>query len=202
MYLFIIFIKIYFLLFSFLFSFSCSHMSRNDITKQKMKNLDYFSKLKKHTYHFEDYEGLDNKLELNITFLSHNFQIIQNEILATMYQWDEDTILAKKDEINSSVEEQSKFFLSFFTPNGKNNKLEIESKSLWKIYLMIDGKKYEPRIIKEPGLYDKILTFYPYHTQWSKAYLLIFPLSSNTLERSNAKIIITGPLGYHEINIQ
>ena len=105
-----------------------------------------------------------------------------------------DDELEYKEEKTKAISrhtESTEFFISFFTPEKKHNDLS-QNKTLWKIYLDVNGQRYEGKATKVKLLLSEIQSLYPYHNRWSTPYLISFPVATALVENKTATLTITG----------
>lgn len=141
----------------------------------------------------ELYSGLYNTLNIRATLLrpSMNAAVLQKN--ARMYQWDKPKFDEESAKSATKTSQETEVFVSFFTPEKKHDDLH-KNKTLWKIFLDVNGKRYEGKAAKIKLLTTEIQAFYPEHNSFSTPYLISFPVAANTLEKSDAKLTLTGPI--------
>lgn len=159
---------------------------------------DYESKLDKKTKKLEVYDGFYNKLTVQATWLDSDFTLANLSQQARIAQWDEAKYKEEKAKIVSHHASSTEFFLSFYTPERKHDNLS-SNKSMWKIFLEIDGRRFEGKATKVKGQLPEIQSLYAYHNRWSTAYILNFPISTGLSENKKAILTFTGPIGVAQL---
>lgn len=154
----------------------------------------YHQKIEAHSAGDKQFAGLYHNFEFRSTRLNREITETIHQRLQQFYDWDEQESQQKLDESLKAMNSKTKFWLSFFTPDGKNDNL-ANKVSIWKIYLKAGGQRYEGRAIKANKNYDEAKALFPYHSRWATAYYLEFPVAANEIEGQPVKLIITGPLG-------
>lgn len=141
----------------------------------------------------EVYDGLYNKLTVQATWidsavtdgtLSHN---------ARLSQWNEQKYKEEKSKIISKHTESTEFFISFYTPEKKHADL-TSNKNLWKIFLDVNGQRYEGKATRVKLLLSEIQAIYPYHNRWSTPYVISFPVATSITEGKPAVLTFTGTI--------
>jgi hypothetical protein len=114
----------------------------------------------------------------------------QNEF----YQWDRDKFSGERDKSDRNAGIETTVFLSFFTPERRNDNLS-DVKSIWRVYLEAGDRRYQGKVKKLRTPLAEIIALYPYHTRWNTAYEITFPVPTPAIEAQALKLTITGPLG-------
>ncbi|MFN3454871.1 MAG: hypothetical protein ACK41T_07905, partial [Pseudobdellovibrio sp.] len=99
----------------------------------------------------------------------------------------------EKAKVISKHSTNTEFFVSFYTPETKHDDLN-STKSSWKIYLDVNGQRYEGTATKIKTLFLDLEVMYPKHTRWATPYSVTFPISTPTTEGKSLILTITGPL--------
>lgn len=155
---------------------------------------DYEASTEKYSQHVEIYDGLYNTINMAATLLNSVVTEDQLKQNARIYQWDKNKYEAEKSRISGEHAKQTEVFVSFFTPETKHNDL-YKNKTLWKIFLDADGKRYEGKATKMKLLTTEIQSLYPLHTRFAVPYMVTFSVPTSTIENANSKLTITGPVG-------
>jgi hypothetical protein len=82
-------------------------------------------------------------------------------------------------------------FLSLYTPERKHDDLH-KNKTLWKIFLDSQGRRYEGKAVKIKLLTNEIQAMYPEHTRFATPYLVTFPVSTKSVDGQPTKLTLTG----------
>jgi hypothetical protein len=141
-----------------------------------------------------EYSGFYNNFEYRATILN---SIVRSTLLQKQneyYQWDREKYLTEKDKSDKEMSTETTVFLSFFTPDRKNDNL-TDQKAIWRVYLEAGGKRYQGKAKRVRTLLAELQALYPYHTRWNTAYNIAFPVSTSLIETQPATLTITGPLG-------
>ncbi len=146
-----------------------------------------------------EYSGFYNNFQYKATILNSD---IRTDLLVKQteyYQWDHERSLKESDKYQKEMAAQTDVFLSFFTPDRKNDNL-ADGKSIWRIFLDVGGVRYEGRVKKIRTLISELQALYPYHTRWNTPYLVTFPVATAGVENQSAAFTITGPLGIRTVH--
>jgi hypothetical protein len=145
-----------------------------------------------------EYEGLYNQFTYKATLV--NAPIREAMLLkeAEYFKWDPSQLQTERDKAAEKMANSTDVFLSFYTPERKNDNL-TDSKSIWRVYLDTNGKRYEGKPRKAKKLFAEMATLFPYHTRWNTAYYIEFPVPTSEIEGSSSKLTVTGPLGFKEV---
>ncbi|MGZ3818786.1 MAG: hypothetical protein ACXVCA_19290, partial [Bdellovibrio sp.] len=108
-----------------------------------------------------------------------------------LYQWDEKKLAEEKGKVENRLNNETEIFLSFFTPNRKDDNLS-KPNSIWKIFLDVNGKRYEGKATKIKLSLSEIESLYPYHNRFYTPYSVTFPVSVRSIEGQPMKFTITG----------
>ncbi len=161
----------------------------------------YFSKIEQHSAGDKQFAGLYHNFEFRATILTHEISKSIHDRLDKFYEWDQFEEQEKLNERMQELSDKTKMWLSFFTPERKNDNLANKI-SIWKIYLEANGQRYEGRPYKANMNLDEAKALFPYHSRWATAYYVDFPIPTAEIENSSPKLIITGPLGRREVQFQ
>ncbi len=182
------------LIISSLFLVQCASLS----SKEKFQ-IKYNNYIEKRTRKKQSYSGWNNNYSIRLSLLDTKLQNLQNRFRSYQFQWSNDEETSQKKTLNKKLTHYTEAFMSFYAPNPKNNKLEQKSTSLWKIFLDIDGRRFEGKIKKMSKLRDEIITYYPFHSRWGTPYIITFSAPTSLVDNYKARIIMTGPLGTVEL---
>ena len=181
---------------SWLFTFSLLACTTHPHSKGKEA---YEEKIQRHSAGDKQFAGLYHNFEFRSTVLNEEITKTVHERMNLFYDWSDGE---SQEKLNKSMEElgrKTKIWLSFFTPDSKNDNL-ANKVSIWKIYLHAGGARYEGRAYKSNKNFDEARALFPYHNRWSTGYYVDFPVPTNEIEGENLKLVITGPLGRREVN--
>ncbi len=158
----------------------------------------YLRTLEKSTAGDEDYNGFYNQFSFRATLLNSDVReaILQKQ--ADYYQWDKPKLTSEKQKADQEMASQTAVFVSFFTPDRKNDNL-VDAKSIWRVYLDAGGRRFVASVQKSKKLLAELATLYPYHARWNTPYVFTFPVPTSSIEREKTVLTITGPLGTRNV---
>ncbi|WP_413586478.1 hypothetical protein [Bdellovibrio sp. HCB274] len=154
----------------------------------------YFEIVQKNSDRTIRYSGLYNVLEMQGTLLSAEVLEAQLDQKTRIYLWDETKFQTEKDLVAKRLSSETEIFLSFYTPERKNDDLGTP-KTLWKTFLDVDGRRYEGKVVRMKSSLAELISLYPTHNRFYTPYSLIFPLPAKSIEGKEMKITVTGPVG-------
>ncbi len=160
---------------------------------------EYIEKIEKNSAGDKQFSGLYHQFEFKATVLNTDISRTIHDRLKLYYEWGPQENEEKLQERMQELETKTKLWLSFFTSDRKDDNLAT-STSIWKIYLVADGKRYEGQAIKANFNFSEAQALIPYHSRWATPYYLEFPVPTAEIENSKLSLIITGPLGRREVS--
>lgn len=160
---------------------------------KEISNSDYQSLIEKKSTKTQVYSGLYNQMSVTATRLDGEMTEAYLAHSARLLQWNANQYQTEKNKRISQGSEKTEFFISFYTPERKHNDLS-SNKSIWKIYLDINGQRYEGTAKKIKSQLTEVETMYPSHNRWSTPYSVTFPLAAALADGKPAVITITGTL--------
>ena len=186
------------LVLSFLFVAACATRLPLIAGVKDISSGEYSSLVEAKTQKSEVYDGLYNKLTVQLTRV--DAEMTENILAysAKLSQWSEAVYQDEKSKMISNHSTQTEFFLSFFVPEKKHDNLNIK-KTTWKVYLDVNGQRYEGIAVKNKSLFLDLEAIYPHHNRWSTAYTLTFPVSTASTEGKNLTVTITGPIASTQV---
>lgn len=140
------------------------------------------------------YSGLFNTLDIYSTILNIRVMTGQTDQLARLYLWEKEKYDEEILKMNNHLQVESRFFVSIYTPDRKYHDLN-KSKNLWKIFLDVNGRRFEGSAKKMKMLQPEIQGIYHYHTNFSTPYIVSFPVPMNEVQKFKSKMTFTGPIG-------
>lgn len=146
------------------------------------------------TKKIEIYDGLYNKLTVSATWLDSSMTLGTLAHNARLSQWQELKYRDEKAKVIEKHTNNTEFFVSFYTPERKHADLS-SSKTSWKIFLDVNGQRYEGKATKIKSMLSEIQALYPYHNRWSYPYTVLFPVPTSEIENKPATLTVTGTLG-------
>ncbi len=186
------------LVLSFLFVAACATRLPLIAGVKDISSGEYSSLVEAKTQKSEVYDGLYNKLTVQLTRV--DAEMTENILAysAKLSQWSEAVYQDEKSKMISNHSTQTEFFLSFFVPEKKHDNLNIK-KTTWKVYLDVNGQRYEGIAVRNKSLFLDLEAIYPHHNRWSTAYTLTFPVSTASTEGKNLTVTITGPIASTQV---
>jgi len=168
------------------------------VETEQSSAAEYEKILDKYSTGDTEYNGFYNSFGFHVAIL--NSEVIEASIKrqAFFYLWDQARIDSERDKAFKAASESTDVFLSFFTPDKRDDNLATE-KSIWRVLLDVGGKRYVGKIKKLKRNLSELITLYPFHTRWNTAYLVSFPIMVSQAETQNSKLTITGPLGVRSV---
>lgn len=162
---------------------------------------DYQSLVEKKTQKVEVYSGLYNQMTVSATRMDGEMTEAYLSHSARLLQWSAAQHQTEKAKMISQGTEKTEFFVSFYTPERKHNDLS-SNKSMWKIYLDINGQRYEGTAKKMKSQLTEIETMYPSHNRWSNPYSVTFPIAAAIADGKPAVMTITGTLASTQLKFE
>ena len=159
---------------------------------------DYEQAVIDRTAKIEVYDGLYNKLTIQATWLDSILTDYGLSYSARLAQWDETHYREERSKKVNQNAESTEFFVSLYTPERKHAELN-SIKNLWKIYLQVNGQRYEGKAAKIKMLLSEVQVMYPQHNRWSVPYSITFPIATALVEGKPATLILTGAVGSAEV---
>ncbi|WP_413560053.1 hypothetical protein [Bdellovibrio sp. HCB209] len=159
----------------------------------------YFSIVDKNTDRTTKYSGLYNLLEMQAVVLNSEVLDAQVDQLTRFYLWDEPKIQDEKIKRDARLNKETELFLSFYTPNVKNDDLQKDT-TLWKIFLDVDGRRYQGKVTRIKSPLAELVSLYPTHNRFFTPYALTFPVAMKSIEGKEMKVTVTGPVGSGTLN--
>lgn len=151
------------------------------------------------TQKIEIYDGLYNKLTVQSTWVDSLLTEYGLSHSARLSQWNEVKYRDERSKRVGKNAEATEFFVSFYAPERKHTDLS-SGKTIWKIFLDVNGQRYEGKATKIKSLLSEVQALYPYHNRWSVPYSISFPIATSLVEGKPAKLIFTGAVGSAELN--
>lgn len=181
---------------SFLLS-ACHHNPLNTKLSQNwvpLSNSTYKKFLKKNTKGHKEYVGLHLSFEAHLVFLDSQIQLNQIKMKSQYKNWDESEALVEKQKMEEKTAKFSEFFLSFYSPKTKRNKLDQRA-SDWRVVLKTGSNEFEGVIKYNDNISNHTSVFYPHLDPWGKFYSVTFPISTQSLENNKFELVLMGPEG-------
>jgi len=173
---------------------ACASKIVNESGVTIMSEDAYESVIEKWSDHVEDYNGLNNTVTVMATLLAPEAVMAQVDQNARLFQWDQTAYNNEKQKAVNAMNTQTEAFVSFYSPERKWDDL-YKSKTLWKVFLDVNGQRYEGKVTKVKLLPREIQKLYHYHTSFASPYMLTFPVSANSVGIGPARLVFTGAVG-------
>lgn len=177
-----------------LLSASCATITTNDKGVHVLTEDGYGAVIDKWSDRIESYSGLNNTITVMATVLNSEVMTAQLEHNARLFQWDQNKMNQERLLVEQKAAKQAEVFVSFYSPERKWDDLS-KSKTLWKVFLDVNGQRHEGQATKIKLLTREIQSLYPYHTLHGTPYSIVFPLDSKSLDGKTVRLIFTGSIG-------
>ena len=145
------------------------------------------------TRHDTQYDGFHNIIEYKTTRLSSDVLDAQVWKKAIAYNWTDSQIKEERARLDLWSHKESRFFMSFYTPNGEHIDL-ASTGSLWKVYLEVEGKRYHGKVIRYTGTLVEISDLFKYHNRFFEPFNIVFPIASKDIDGKKLTLILAGPV--------
>ncbi len=181
--------------------FSCATSLPMPVGVKELSPSDYENLIQQKTKKVEIYLGLENKLTVAATRLDSEVTEGTLSHSARLAQWEEPKYKEERFKIVTKHTDRTEFFVSFYTPERKLADL-ANTKNLWKIYMDVNGQRYEGKATKMKQLLSEIQALYPHHNRWSTPFVISFPVSTALTENKPAVITLTGAVGSAQLKFE
>jgi len=182
-----------------LFLASCASTTENRSGVTVMNETAYEAVVDKWTDHVEDYNGFNNTVTIMATIVTPEVALAQVDQNARIFQWDQITYDNEKKKTETALTTKTDAFVSFYSPERKWDDL-YKSKTLWKVFLDVNGQRYEGKAAKVKLLPREVQKMYHYHTVFATPYLISFPVAATSINGSPARLVFTGAVGSVNLN--
>lgn len=159
-----------------------------------LSDSEYGDLVKKMTRSANQYDGFYQTFQAQVTFLSTALRTAGVVRLGEFQQWDAAKLQSERDRAFQEMAANAQFFMRFYTPDSDYDDLQVGT-SIWKIYLEMDGKRYNAEVRRSPEKEAEIRKLFPYFDRFSTAYIISFKVPTNVVEATDAKLILTSTLG-------
>ncbi|MBV2167986.1 MAG: hypothetical protein KUL82_04685 [Bdellovibrio sp.] len=183
----------------FLFLSACASYEVTPSGNTLRTTGNYMDVIEKYTDKTRRYSGFYNTIDMEATVINSAVAEAQLGQSSMLYQWDEKKFAEEKVKYEARLNKESEIFLSFFTPEKKNDDLSKES-TIWKIFLDVDGKRFEGKAKKIKLQLVEIEGLYPYHNRFYTPYSVTFPVPMKSIEGKALKMTLTGAVGSGVLN--
>lgn len=159
-----------------------------------MDESDYHSTLESYTQTKQVYDGFYATMEFSAILMNTAGSRARVDQYARIYQWDDSKYADEKAKTENSLARQTEIFLSFYVPDRKNDDL-AKTKTLWKIFLDANGRRYEGKVEKIKTALAEVTALYPAYNRWCTPYKVTFNIPTSQIESGPTKLTLTGPVG-------
>lgn len=173
---------------------ACAHREPMDPSLTLMSEDQFAETLTNWTDHVQKYEGFYNVLDSRATLRNSPVMKAQMDQSARVYRWDRAKLTAEANKLIEKTRNETEVFLSFYTPTRANDDLH-KSGTQWRVYLEVDGKRWEGKVNKIRQSVPEIQGLYPYHTSFATPYSITFTVPLAQVETRPSKFTVTGPMG-------
>lgn len=180
-------------LLSLLLLVSCSTYPHSQGREEYVKKIDQLSAGDK------QFAGLYHNFEFRATLLTRDITRAIHDRLKLYYAWSDQDSSQKLTKKMAQLNSKTKLWLSFFTPERKNDNL-ANKVSIWKIYLVAGSQRYEGKATKANKNFSEATALFHYHNRWATPYYVEFPVPTDDIQGLPTRLIITGPLGRREVS--
>ncbi|WP_080602429.1 hypothetical protein [Bdellovibrio bacteriovorus] len=160
---------------------------------------EYIEVLEDNSDKLRTYSGFYNVLDVEGIQLNSKVAAAQLDQSMRLYQWTEEKYTEEKAKFEQRLSKQSEFFVTFFTPERKNDDL-YKADTVWRIFLDVDGRRFEGKATRIKLPLAEIQGLYPIHNRFSTPYTFTFPVPMISIEGKDQKLTITGPVGSGTLN--
>lgn len=155
---------------------------------------EYFRVIEEHSDSTEKYSGLYNLLNIEATILNTKVLDAQTDQLTRLYLWDDVKAQEERAKVNERTSKETEVFMAFFTPDRKNDDA-AKPKTVWRVFLDVDGRRFEGKVTKIKLQLSQLVALYPYHNRFYSPYQVTFPVPVKSIENSVIQMTVTGAVG-------
>jgi hypothetical protein len=160
---------------------------------------DYRETISHHSQFVRKYDGIYEVYRARATFLTPECREAILNQQASYLSWDSRKMQAERERNSQEMSSQTQFFIQLYTPDVEYNDLG-KYNSIWKIYLVIDGHRFEGKAKKMHGKPIEFQAVYPEYDSFSRPYLLTFNVATTDAIRHDVKLVLASTLGVAEFN--
>ena len=147
-----------------------------------------------------EYEGFQNQFTFRATLLNEPAREALLLREADYFKWSPAQLDEAKARAANEIAEKTEVFMSFYTPDRRNDNM-TDSRSIWRVYLDVGGKRYAGTAKKARKELAELQSLFPYHTRWNTPYVVTFPVPTTTAQLEASSFMVTGPLGTKSVLI-
>lgn len=164
----------------------------------RLDKAEYQKKMWERTQVDKRYDGFHQLYETYVTLIDSGVQSLVLQKKSDLFQWDQAKAQKEREKMFQENSSATEFFLVMYTPNRKLTDLH-RGNSMWKIYLEVNGERYESKVKKIKGHLENIQSIYPSLNRFSVPYKVSFNVPLGVAEVANSKFILTSALGTTEL---
>lgn len=151
--------------------------------------------------HDEQYNGFQNTHHISALLISYDVATAILDQKSDTLLWTEQKKRNEREKSFQEMSSETTVVLSLFTPNRKHNDLHKASSS-WKIYLEVEGTRYNGVVKKSPLKFAESSQLFPFHNRWSKLYKVRFKVPTNFVQDKSPKLILTSSIGSSKVTLK
>ncbi len=169
-----------------------------DAAVSPVSDKEYVNLVEKYTRNKKLYDGFNLAFEFYATLMTSDLQDAQVWIQGSDLQWPREKVQVEREKVQANSAKETTIFLSFFSPDHEIDNLETTG-SIWKIFLVAGGMKYEGKAVRTGGILADVMRRYPHHTRFNTGYLVTFKAPVNLVQQNDTQFILTGSVGTSEV---
>jgi hypothetical protein len=178
---------------------ACSSAQKGSGEK-RISDSEYKSVTEAYTQNKKKYDGFYNRFDASIIFLNTKVQEAVLRRRADYLQWDQNEYLKEREKSFQENSSSTRFFLSFFTPDREQNNLHVPAKSIWKLYLEVDGRRLEGKVRKLTTSPADLQNTFPFFGRFHTPYEVVFEIPTSVAERNPVRLTLTSSQGSAEFD--
>lgn len=172
----------------------CATNSGTSLSGRPLISERQYSKIiEQNADHKRVYSGFYNALDVKAVLINNQVATAQLDQATRLYLWNDDKYLQEKAKLESRMATETEFFVSFFTPERKNDDL-FKKESIWRVFLDSNGRRYEAKIEKVKLPFAEIVGMYPTHNRFTTPYRIVFPVPTAEVQAAASVLTFTSPL--------
>lgn len=159
-----------------------------------VSDSDYKPIVKKFSHNEKAYSGFHNTYQATITLLNSEVQNLALQRRGHFLQWDLERSRSEREKMFQEMSQSAKVFLAFYSPEHDYDDL-AKPKSIWKVYLEVEGQRYEGKVKKAPEKFVELKELFPYMERFHTPYYVTFNIPMTAIENKQLKVVLTSSLG-------
>jgi hypothetical protein len=140
------------------------------------------------------YDGFNQTFQAGATLMTTAMHTAALARRADFQKWDANKLQQERDRTFQNIASSTKVFIRFYTPNSDYDDLHLP-KSMWKVYLEHEGKRYEAKIEKTKDKLAELTLLYPDFDRFNTGYEATFSVPTSAIEAGQSILTITSSLG-------